>query len=102
MSDMAPLQHPVPIATTPNVLVRFTDSKQQECIESMPVAALRQTSKLREKGTHVVVKGELVGTLVTHVKSDGPMARVYAVGKDRNSAFYIEKNKLCIAERKCA
>ena len=99
LAEPNPRHHPVPTTILPDVLVKFTDGKQRERVEPIPVAALRPTSRLHNKGTHVIIKGELSGMLVTHVKSDGPLARVFAIGKPKSTAFYIEKNKLCIAEK---
>ena len=55
-------------------------------------------SKLKDKGTHIVVKGPRIGSLVQHIKSERSMARVFAEGSVRMEAFAIEKTKLCIVE----
>lgn len=99
LSDPNPLKNPLPISTPPNVNVLYMDSFQQRCIESMHVAALRPTSKMKEKGLHLIVKGERAGTLVVHLKSDGPMARVCAVGRHKSTAFHMEKSRMCVVER---
>ncbi len=91
--------HPIPKSTPAVVLVKYIDRKQEEHIELMQVSALRTTSKLQNRGKHVVVSGPWKGDLVTHIKSDLDMARVYTEGTDRSKAFYIEKSKLCIAEQ---
>ncbi|KLO20424.1 hypothetical protein SCHPADRAFT_5924 [Schizopora paradoxa] len=99
LSDPNPLQNPLPLSTRPNVDVLYMDVFQQRRVESMPVAALRPTSKMKEKGLHLIVKGERAGTLVIHLKSDGPMARVHAVCSHKSTAFHMEKSKMCIVER---
>lgn len=81
LADANPRCHPILTTTLPDVLVKFTDGKQQERVEPIPVAALRPTSRLSNKGRHVVIKGELTGMLVTHLRSDGQLARVHATGK---------------------
>ncbi len=65
LADEASPIHPIPKLTPVNVLVKYTDRNQVERIESMPVTALRTTSKLKPNGKHVVVMGENIGELVT-------------------------------------
>lgn len=101
LADQSPLTHPIPLTTPPNVFVKFTDGKQVTRIESLPVNALRTTAKLRNKGQHVIVKGEQVGTLVTHLRTQNGLAKVYAEGTHRLEAFLIQKERLCIVEPKC-
>ncbi|KLO04073.1 hypothetical protein SCHPADRAFT_948004 [Schizopora paradoxa] len=98
LSDTSAPSHPIPIETPATVLVKFTDGKQVECIESLPVETLSPTSKLKVKGTHIIVKGDRIGTLVTHLRTERNSARVFADGQHRLETFSIEKHKLCIAE----
>ena len=98
IAEPTPLSHPIPVSVPPTVPVRFVDSKQQIRIEHMLVTSLTPTSKLKDKGTHIVVKGPRIGSLVQHIKSERSMARVFAEGSVRMEAFAIEKTKLCIVE----
>lgn len=101
LADQEALSHPIPITTPPNVLVGFTvgrNGKQKERIESIHVSALGRKMHLQTKGTHVIIKGDMIGTLVTHLKSDGAYARVVVKGAVSALGFYIEKNHLCIVE----
>ncbi|KLO13849.1 hypothetical protein SCHPADRAFT_344004 [Schizopora paradoxa] len=98
LAEPNPLRHPLPTSTAPTVRVQYSDDTQDGRVEDMHVAALRMTSRLRDKGVHLVVKGERIGMLVTHIKSDFTMARVYPLGQHRSAAFYMEKGSLCVVE----
>lgn len=97
LADPAALSHPVPSTVPPTVLVKFVDAKQRVREEHMSVTSLAPTSKLRDKGLHIVVKGPRMGALVKHLKTERGMARVFAEGA-RLESFAIEKGKLCIVE----
>jgi len=99
LADEGSLTHPIPKSIPANVLVKYKDHKHVEHIESLPVSSLKATSRLQNGGMLLIVKGDRTGELVIHIKTDGLMARVQAEGTNRKSAFYIEKSKLCIAER---
>ncbi|KLO04790.1 hypothetical protein SCHPADRAFT_947439 [Schizopora paradoxa] len=97
LSDPSALSHPIPSNVPATVLVKFIDAKQRVRVEHMSVSFLAPTSKLRDKGMHIVVKGPRMGSLVQHLKTERGMARVFAEGV-RMEAFAIEKGKLCIVE----
>lgn len=97
LADPAALSHPIPSNVPATVLVKFIDAKQRVRVEHMSVSFLAPTSKLRDKGLHIVVKGPRMGSLVQHLKTERGMARVFAEGV-RMEAFAIEKGKLCIVE----
>lgn len=99
LADKTPLSHPIPRTVPPFVYVKFNDGKQAERVELMPVSALSITAKLKGKGTHIIVKGDLIGTIVNHIRTERGMARVFAEGTHRLEAFTIEKGKLCIVEK---
>lgn len=99
LPDAYPMSHPIPATVPANVLVKFTDGKQNERVESLPVSSLRTTAKLKDKGAHVIIKGDKIGTLVNHIRTQNGLARVVAEGSHRTDAFFIEKNKLCIVEK---
>lgn len=99
LAEPHPLAHPIPATIPPSVSVKFTDGKRIERIELLPVKSLRTTAKLRDKGQHVIVEGERIGTLVNHIRTQNGLARVYAEGTHRLEAFLISKDKLCIVER---
>lgn len=99
MIDPSPMRHPIPYLTPPTVTVMYTDSAQEVFVEQVHVSTLRTSPRLKEKALHLIVKGERAGTLVIHLKTDGPMARVHAVDKHKSTAFYIEKEKVCLLER---
>lgn len=99
LSDPNPLAHPIPTTIPPNVPVKFTDGKHAERIELLHVNSLRPTMKLRDKGMHVIINGDQIGTLVNHIRTQNGLARVFAEGSHRLEAFLIEKGKLCIVER---
>lgn len=98
LSETHPMSHPIRSTNPACVFVKIPNCRAKDRTELLPAASLRTTSRLKDKGMHVVIKGELAGTVVMHLKSDGVMARVYEVGKHRSTAFYIEKDKLCVAE----
>lgn len=99
LTEMHPLSHPIRTTTPVCVQVEISGSRRKHSTELIPASSLRTTSRLKDKGIHVIIKGELTGMVVMHIKSDGSMARVYEVGKHRSSAFYIEKEKLCVVEK---
>lgn len=98
LADVEALAHPIPSTTLASVLVHFTDGKSEERKEFLPVSTLRPTAKLKDKGLHVVTKGEWIGTLVQHMRTERGRARVFPENGHRLEAFSIEKKKLCIVE----
>ncbi|KLO12127.1 hypothetical protein SCHPADRAFT_891021 [Schizopora paradoxa] len=101
LADPSPLVNPIRLTTPTTVLVRVPDRRHRTRVESLHVASLRMTSKVKEKGLHVIVKGDKAGMLVVHLKSDGRMARVFEAGKHRSTAFYIEKQSLYLSRNSC-
>lgn len=99
LAETTPLSHPFPNTIPPSVTVRFVDGKHVQRTELLPVRALRVTAKLRNKGMHVITKGDRIGTLVNHIRTSKGLARVVADGADRLEAFSIEKGKMCIVEK---
>ncbi|KLO11365.1 hypothetical protein SCHPADRAFT_475609 [Schizopora paradoxa] len=103
LADPNAPSHPLPLSSPlPKVLVRYTSKRGTVEVEPMNVGCLGLTSRLQEKATHVVMRGEYVGLLVMHLKSDGFMARVVQLGMPNKCGFYIEKKALCVVERATA
>lgn len=100
LAEVDPLRHPIRKSVPPSVPVKFIDRKRRgtPVIESLPVASLRPNLQLKDKGLHLIVKGERTGTLVTHIKTEGQRARVHEVNKPRHRAFWVEKRALCVLE----
>ena len=98
LADKSAPSHPIPTSQPASVMVRFVDGKQAVRIEEMEVGALMPTIRLKHKGTHVIFKGNKIGTIVNHTRTERGVARVFAEGSRRLEAFSIDKSKLCIVE----
>ncbi len=99
LADEGSLAHPIPKSTPANVLVKYKDHKHVEHIESLPVSSLQATSRLQNGGMLLIVKGDR-DRRASYSHQDG-WSHGESTGRrtNRKSAFYIEKSKLCIAER---
>lgn len=95
--DEYPLTHPLPRLIPPKVLVEYT-ARGVNCTESIDVRCL-QTTRLVTKGKHAVIRGDRVGQIVIHKKTEAPLAQVYVEGTDRSKdAFRIDTSFLCVIE----
>ena len=102
VAEPNPMRHPIPLAVSPNVPVSYINrdpnQRGQQVVESMPVAALGRTPNVKYKGTHVIIKGERIGTLVTHLRTEREYIRVFETGGSRAASFNVDKINLCIVE----
>lgn len=98
LADEEPLSHPIPLSIAPQVRVRYRDRRKKECTEWMPVAALRTTSKLKTGCKLLVIKGDRIGQVLDHLKTEVPLARVCVEGAPRTGAFHIEIANICVIE----
>ncbi|KLO11350.1 hypothetical protein SCHPADRAFT_475005 [Schizopora paradoxa] len=98
LADPNALQHPIPLSTPATVLVKFNVGEERR-LESIPVSCLGLPAMMRNKKDYVVIKGDIVGMLVTHVRSEGSVACVVPMGAAKAHSFKIEKSILCGIER---
>ncbi len=97
--DADALSHPLFESTPPDVFVEYTTAGGELQVEKLPVTSLRPTAKLRSGARLAVIKGEHIGKVVIHIKTDLDDARVYIEGTDkRKDAFRVSKIFLCIIE----
>lgn len=89
--------HPLRLSSSVVVKVEYKNAKGDVVVEDIPATNL-SPGQLKSKARMAIIKGDRVGDIVMHVKTDGPDARVYPEGDSSKNGFRVPKSNLCVIE----
>lgn len=97
LKDSDARSHPLLKSAEVDVMVEYKDGKGQTRVEPMSAFNLK-AGRLRTGARLAIIRGDRVGEIVIHLKTDIEDARVYAEGTDKKKGFRIKKTHLCVIE----